>query len=235
MNQSETIEKLAEALAKAQGQIGSFKTDGKAQVRSEKGNFSYKYATLTAVLDACRAPLSENGLSIVQFTEGGPADVTVTTRLIHSSGQWLESSLTVRATKPDAQGLGSAITYGRRYSLMAMVGIAPEDDDGQAACQPTEQPARPAAKPPQRPQPIPAAGGPAPETPSFQAEAKHYALEITRMINAGLITQDDVRVYGSLPSISAAKDAGDVNSLKQAHILLQEYVHARNKELAAAS
>jgi len=230
VNQSETIEKLAEALAKAQGQMEGAK---KTSENTVAANVKRKYADLSSVWDACRAPLSENGLSIVQFTDGGPSDVTVITRLIHASGQWLESSLTVRATKPDAQGLGSAITYGRRYSLMAMVGIAPEDDDGQAACQPAEQPK--AARPAPRPQPVQAAGGPPPEAPSQKDEAKHYALEITRMINAGLITPDDVRVYGSLPSISAAKEAGDVASLRQAHMMLQEYVHARNKELAAAS
>jgi hypothetical protein len=129
MNQSESIKELAEALAKAQGQIEGAKKDTKGH--------NYKYADLASVWEVCREPLSQNGLSVAQFPEGGPDQVTVVTRLFHSSGQWLESSLTLRPTKPDAQGIGSAITYARRYSLMAVAGIAPEDDDGQEASKPT--------------------------------------------------------------------------------------------------
>lgn len=128
MNQSEEIKDLAAALSKAQGLIEDAKKD------SENPHYKSKYADLSSIWEACRKPLTENNLSVAQFTEGGPEVVTIVTRLLHSSGQWLESSLSIKSTKPDAQGLGSAITYGRRYALAAMVGIAPAEDDGNGAC-----------------------------------------------------------------------------------------------------
>lgn len=124
---SASIAALAAALSKAQGEM-----EGAA-----KGNlnphFKSKYADLASVWDACRAPLSKNGLSILQPVSADGAHVTVTTILAHSSGEWLEESLTMTAQQNTPQGVGSAITYGRRYGLASMVGIAPEDDDGNAA------------------------------------------------------------------------------------------------------
>lgn len=132
---SADIGTLAGALAKAQGEM-----EGAA-----KGNvnphFKSKYADLASVWDACRGPLSKNGLAVLQPVSAEGPKVTVTTILAHSSGQWVRESLTMTAQKNDPQGVGSAITYGRRYGLASMVGIAPEDDDGNAA----SQPARPQA------------------------------------------------------------------------------------------
>lgn len=127
MNQSEDIKDLATALAKAQGQLED-------AVKDTSGH-NYKYADLASVYKACRKQLSENGLSVIQFPTGGPEVITVRTRIMHSSGQWMEDSLTLKPTKFDAQGAGSAITYARRYSLMAVVGISADDDDGAAASQ----------------------------------------------------------------------------------------------------
>jgi hypothetical protein len=128
MEKSESIGKLAEALAKAQGAIEGAKKD------QANPFFRSKYADLSSVWEACRKPLSDNGLSIVQTTYGDdPERVSVETMLIHSSGEWMYSRLTMRPTKSDPQGIGSCITYARRYSLAAMVGVAPEDDDGNAA------------------------------------------------------------------------------------------------------
>jgi hypothetical protein len=133
---SASIAALAAALAKAQGEM-----EGAA-----KGNvnphFKSKYADLASVWDACREPLSKNGLAILQPVKADGARVTVTTLLVHSSGQWVEEALTMTAQQNTPQGVGSAITYGRRYGLASMVGIAPEDDDGHAASQPnaTSQP-----------------------------------------------------------------------------------------------
>lgn len=127
MKRSESIGAIAGALAKAQGEM-----EGAA-----KGNvnphFKSKYADLASVWDACRGPLSKNGLSVLQPVSADGAKVTVTTILAHSSGEWLEESLTMTAQQNTPQGVGSAITYGRRYGLASMVGIAPEDDDGNAA------------------------------------------------------------------------------------------------------
>jgi hypothetical protein len=135
MEKSESIGKLAEALAKAQGAIEGAKKD------QANPFFRSKYADLSSVWEACRKQLSENGLAVMQTTCGSDPDtVTVETFLTHSSGEWIKSSLTMRPTKSDPQGIGSCITYARRYALAAMVGVAPEDDDGNAASQPNKTP-----------------------------------------------------------------------------------------------
>jgi hypothetical protein len=131
MTSSENVNELATALAKAQGQISGAKKD------AENPHFRSKYADLASVWDACREALTKNGLAIVQMPRGvhieGGWAVEVETRMLHTSGQFMSETLTVPVTKPDAQGIGSAVTYARRYALAAFVGVAPEDDDGNAA------------------------------------------------------------------------------------------------------
>ncbi len=125
---SRELNELAAALAKAQGEI---QTVGK---NAENPFGHYNYADLGAVMKALREPLSKHGLAVVQgpFTsEGG--FVIVRTRLIHTSGQWIECCVQAEATGTDPQAVGSVITYLRRYSLAAMTGVATEDDDGEAA------------------------------------------------------------------------------------------------------
>jgi hypothetical protein len=126
---SESIGKLAEALAKAQGAIEGAKKD------SANPYFKSKYADLASVWDACRKALSDNALSVIQTTEAPefPQTVIVDTRLCHSSGEWVQGRIVMKPVKDDPQGIGSCLTYARRYALSAMVGIAPEDDDGNAA------------------------------------------------------------------------------------------------------
>jgi hypothetical protein len=129
MNRSESIKELATALATAQGEMrGAVKDTANAFFKS-------KYADLSSVVDAIRAPLSNNGLSFVQAVVPSDADeICVETFLMHTSGEWLSGGvLALPVIKADAQGYGSAMTYARRYSLSALVGIAPEDDDGNAA------------------------------------------------------------------------------------------------------
>lgn len=118
------------ALAKAQGQI-----EGAAKDKENPAFRGSKYADLGAVWDACREALSSNGLAVIQMPDYDPETkcVTVETIITHADGFEKASRLRVPTAKQDAQGVGSAITYGRRYALMAAVGIAPEDDDGNAA------------------------------------------------------------------------------------------------------
>jgi hypothetical protein len=125
--QSEQIGELAKALAIAQGKITGALKD------SSNPFFKSRYADLASVWDACRGPLSENGLAVVQLTESDDAGVYVSTTLAHSSGQWVRSRLRLQPKDSTPQGLGSAITYGRRYALAAIVGVAQVDDDGNAA------------------------------------------------------------------------------------------------------
>lgn len=125
--QSEQINELAGALAKAQGKITGALKD------SANPFFKSKYADLASVWDACRAALSENGIAVIQLTESDDSGVFVITLLAHSSGQWVRSRLRLTPKDTSPQGLGSAITYGRRYALAAAVGVAQVDDDGNAA------------------------------------------------------------------------------------------------------
>jgi hypothetical protein len=123
---SPTIGKLAEALAKAQAEMEGAVKD------ATNPHFRSKYADLASIRDACR-PLAKYGIAHLQPTRAEGPHVTVTTLLLHSSGEWIAEDLTLTAGQNTPQAVGSAITYGRRYGLAAMVGIAPEDDDGEAA------------------------------------------------------------------------------------------------------
>jgi hypothetical protein len=104
-----------------------------AKKDSNNPHFRSSYADLASIWDACREPLTKNGLSILQVPSTRPGEVTVWTFLAHASGQYVQGELVLPVAQETAQGYGSAITYGRRYSLAAMTGVAPEDDDGNAA------------------------------------------------------------------------------------------------------
>lgn len=131
MEMSETIASLAGALSKAQAKIEGAKKD------SNNPHFKSKYADLASVWDACREALTSEGLSIAQMPGAcASGQMEMTTMLMHSSGEWIRETLTIPLQKVDAQGYGSATTYARRYSLAAMVGVAPDDDDGNAASAP---------------------------------------------------------------------------------------------------
>ena len=127
MNTSEQINELATALAKAQGEITGALKD------SANPFFKSKYADLASCWDACRSPLSKNGLSVVQGLDVSDGHLYLVTRLLHSTGQWISSTTPVTPKDDTPQGMGSALTYARRYALTAMVGVAQVDDDANAA------------------------------------------------------------------------------------------------------
>lgn len=128
MNQSEQINELTTALSKAQGVMSH------AAKETENTFFKSKYATLAACLDAVREPLAANGLSVTQRTHIDSAGgIVLITTLWHSSGQFLSSEYPILPVKNDPQGLGSALTYARRYTLSSITGIAQDDDDGNVA------------------------------------------------------------------------------------------------------
>jgi hypothetical protein len=130
MNQSEPINELAAALCKAQAVMKGAEKDG------QNPAFKSRFASLASVWDACRGPLTDNGLSVLQMPYAESNTVTVTTTILHTSGQWVSSPLTMAARDASPQAIGSAITYARRYGLAAAVGVCPEDDDGNAASHP---------------------------------------------------------------------------------------------------
>jgi hypothetical protein len=102
--------------------------------------FRSKYADLGACIEAVDSALLENGIALIQETSEDLTGVTIETVLLHESGEMIRGGkLHVPAAKQDPQGYGSALTYARRYSLMATCGIAPEDDDGNAAAQAMRQ------------------------------------------------------------------------------------------------
>jgi hypothetical protein len=167
MQKSESIAALAGALAKAQAEILGAKKD------SENPFFKSKYADLAAVWDACRGPLTKNELSIVQtprteITENSTV-IYVGTLLSHSSGEWISEELSAIPVKDDPQGIGSCITYLRRYALSAFTGVAPEDDDGNAASHGNGA-QRPAGRPKTAPQSLPDA-----EREGLMVSVKHAA------------------------------------------------------------
>lgn len=119
---------IAAALAKAQAEMG------KALKDSRNPHFNSKYADLASVMDACLPALNKHGIAVIQpFVTDDINGRSVKTILIHESGETLECAVPLIFGKNDMQGLGSAMTYARRYGLMTMAGIAPEDDDGNAA------------------------------------------------------------------------------------------------------
>lgn len=129
---------IATALAKAQAEMG------KALKQSNNPHFKSKYADLANVMDACLPSLNAVGIAVIQPTGEDEHGRFVETVLIHGeSGERLTCRVPLIVAKNDMQGYGSAVTYGRRYGLMAMAGIAPEDDDGNAASKaPPRQEAR---------------------------------------------------------------------------------------------
>jgi len=136
---SEHTDAIADALAKAQLLIQPAIKD------STNPHFRSKYAGLPEVMQACLPHLNSNGIAVIQAPSYANGTVKILTRLNHRSGQWIQSELAVPVTKQDAQGVGSAITYGRRYSLSSMVGVIQDDDDGNAAvAQPVREQPKPA-------------------------------------------------------------------------------------------
>lgn len=126
---SPNIAELATALAKAQAAMKGAAKD------STNPHFKNRYADLASIWDACRGPLTANGLAVIQTTTGDGAKVVVRTVLAHSSGQWIAGDLTMTAQQNTPQAVGSCITYARRYALAAMVGVAPDDDDDAEAAE----------------------------------------------------------------------------------------------------
>jgi hypothetical protein len=131
MKKSESIKEIATAFALFQAEVTDPSKGG------DNPHFKSKFVELNDLLMSVRPVLSRNGLSIMQEPSGNGQDITISTILLHNSGEWMEfEPLTLKAAKADPQGAGSAITYGRRYALSSILGVAwDEDDDGNKASQ----------------------------------------------------------------------------------------------------
>ena len=141
MQTSETIDALAVALAKAQAALRN------APLDKTNPHFKNQYATLASIRDTVTPVLAKHGLSVVQGTETVDGYFALYTRLLHESGQWIESAYPLPMHLDKPQAMGSAMTYARRYSLAAICNIVGDDDDDAEAAQGVE-PAKQTAKKP---------------------------------------------------------------------------------------
>lgn len=127
MNKSESIAAISAAIAKAQAEVEN------AGKNAANPHFKSRYADLAEILNTVRPVFSAHNLAILQMPSFDAGVASVETMISHSSGEWISSVCSAPVSKQDAQGVGSAITYLRRYSLAAMAGIAQEDDDSNSA------------------------------------------------------------------------------------------------------
>lgn len=153
MTRSESIAKLAAALAAAQGEMTAIVKDKTAKVQTKAGGaYSFDYADLGSVLDAVKPALNKHGIALLQPGRVENDKVITETILAHSSGEWIASDFAVKPDDLSPQKVGSALTYGRRYALSAMIGVfSEEDDDGNAASgneRQVQRKAPPAPRPP---------------------------------------------------------------------------------------
>lgn len=130
LEHSTEIDKICAALSKAQGAM-----EGAVKDR-QNPHFRNEYATLASVIEAVRGPLRDNELAFIQASgEMVDGALPIETRIVHSSGQWFKSVLPMPVAQKTAQAVGSALSYGKRYALMTMLGVPSVDDDGEAATQ----------------------------------------------------------------------------------------------------
>ena len=141
MEHSETINQIAAAVIAAQGELGT------AKKTADNPFFKSKYADLAGVVETARPVLTRHGLGVVQSADYDGELAVVETLLVHTSGEWIKSRTVLKPTKADPQGMGSAVTYARRYAYMAIIGMAAEDDDGNAASQPVNRQAPAVSRP----------------------------------------------------------------------------------------
>lgn len=148
MKSSDSLSAIMPAILKVQGEVGAVTRDRQVSAGASR---TYKYATLDAVIEAIRQPCIAAGLVLIQTPTLGERTVSVETRLIHAAScEWVACDSECSVNNGDAQAIGSAQTYMRRYGIMSLLALAPEDDDGQAArgaptgsAMPKSEPAKP--------------------------------------------------------------------------------------------
>lgn len=174
MQRSDSIAKLAQALAKAQGEMEN------ASKNSQNPHFRSKYADLAEIINTVRPVLAKHGLSVTQFPSYDGTLAHVETVIAHESGEWMSGITSSPVQKADPQGIGSATTYLRRYSLAAVCNLAQEDDDANAASKGPKQAAQaPKAAPKPAAAPAPTPAQPVKHVPATKATldalASYYA------------------------------------------------------------
>jgi len=187
MNKSESITNLVKALTTFQGKMTAVKKD------ATNPFYKSKYATLDTIWESIRKPLSENGLSIAQTMNLVNDKSVLETTLYHTSGEWISGTQLVNPVKDDPQSLGSAISYARRYSLSAILGVvADEDDDANVATKPEPVKSTTTAVKDTAPRPKPETPAPAKAEPGISAA---QTKKIYASVKEKGITADQAKVY----------------------------------------
>lgn len=191
---SEQINELATALAKAQAAFTAVPKGKTARVYSKRTNseYSYKYADLADAWDVARAPLADNGLSVVQCPVSPDRGViSVVTLLIHTSGQWIKSVLTMEAADATPQSIGTIITYARRYGLASMLGLVTDEDTDAQGHEQRQAPQQARTQPSQERRP--ASNGQAKSTPPLPAEREKLLKRLRETYKAAVNAGADVK------------------------------------------
>jgi len=172
------VKEIASAMAKAQAAMKPALKD------SSNPHFKSKYADLTSVWEACRDALAKNGLSVVQIPGFDANDVWLETMILHTSGESISGRYPLRPQQNTPQAYGSALSYARRYSLASMLGVVSDDDDGNAASQPRNEP-----------EPRREAPAPKPEA-NNTAQAEQWAFKAIEFIEACITEREIDAWYG---------------------------------------
>ena len=227
MRMSESVDQIATALAEAQKSIKNPEKNREVTVRSDKGSYKFRYATLDCILDTVREPLTTNGLWFTHtLDEGDGGKFRLVTTLLHKSGQWIASEQPLFVEKAGSnQAFGSALSYAKRYAVMGLFALSADEDDdanhadgntvqssterdrASQAATPANRPTTttPKAQPPQQPAtaPEPANGKRAIDWPSVQA----------RNVPKDLMAE--TLASGMSECIRMAEDAGELAQLEQ--------------------
>ena len=218
------MKEIASALVKAQKEFGP------ALKTSSNPHFRSRYADLSACVEAVIDALNNNGIYLMQLNEERENGICVQTIFIHESGEQISSgSLFVPAAKHDPQGFGSALTYARRYSLMAACGIAPEDDDANAASKPVVAP-KPAPKPVEAPPPP----SPPPAPPKkVEGKSGEWQLKVSAQPETSFDDWLVVVVESTVTALDMASSKNDVMNIWRTNANIYKLVEQQDAEAYA--
>lgn len=210
------IEWTGERAPFAKAFVAAQKATEAVKKASSNPAFRSKYADLAGVVEAVVPALNSHGIGVIQLPTNDGELVGLTTELLHESGASVRCTLKMRPTKNDPQGVGSAITYARRYSLLAMTGAAPEDDDGNAAS---------SLKPEGRPEPKRTE----PQAPTLAQRADRLAATLE-----GVKTADELeKAYRLASGLCADLDAKDPERLAEINALYERRQDELTRKVAA--
>jgi len=216
---------IASALVKAQREFGP------ALKSSTNPHYRSRYADLAACIEAVIGSLNNQGIYLMQLTEEHEGGVKVSTVFIHESGEQMSGgSLFMPATKQDAQGFGSALSYARRYSLMAACGIAPEDDDGNQATKTAPQQAVP---PKANPKPVVQEVARTVPPKAVEGSDSQWRIKVTTDPDTDWGDWLSVVVQGTVFALDMAQNKEDVMTVWRTNANIYKIIEQRDSEVYA--